>query len=143
MTSFNPQNVVTEYAKPGEILTYTVGATPVVNLTVAGQIAGTLVEFSADRTVIPAQAGSLVCCGVALHDGSASTGNFPVIPVAAEGVWPLKASGTITAGARVKCGAVGTVVVAGATPDASAVIGIAQEAIASGSVGRVKLIGLG
>lgn len=142
MTSFNPQNVVTEYAKPGEILTYTVGATPVANLTVSGQIAGTLVEFSADRTVIPAAAGSLVCCGVALHDGSA-TGTFTAIPVAAEGVWPLKASGTITAGARVKCGAVGTVVAAGATPDASAVIGIAQEAIASGAVGRVKLIGLG
>lgn len=142
MTSFNPQNVVTEYSRPGEILTYTVGATPIVNLTVSGVLAGTLVEFSADRTVIPAQAGSLVCCGVATHDGDAA-GNFTVIPVASEGVWPLKASGTITAGARVKCGALGTVVVAGATPDASAVIGIAQEAIASGAVGRVKLIGLG
>lgn len=147
MTSFNPQNVVTEYAKPGEILTYTVGATPIANLTVSGVIAGTLVEFSADRTVIPAQAGSLKVCGVAMHDGDAA-GNFTEVPVAAEGVWPLKAAANIAAGARVMAAAVGTVTPF--VPDASglvahpeAIIGIAQEAIASGAVGRVKLIGLG
>lgn len=142
MTSFNPQNVVTEYNKPGSILTYTVGATAISNLTVGGQIVGTLVEFSADRTVIPAAAGSVVVAGLALHDGSAST-NFTQVPVATSGVWPIKAASTITAGARLVTGAVGTVAPAGATPDAREVIGIALEAIASGAAGRVKLINLG
>ena len=140
MTSFNKQNVSTEVFKPGEILTYTVGATAVANTPVNGVIPITLVEASADRTVIPAAAGSLICVGGALHDGAIGDTDLAVVSC---GVWWVKASGVITAGARLKCGAVGTVVVAGATPDASAVIGIALEAIASGSVGRVKLINLG
>lgn len=142
MTSANPQSVAQEYFKPGEILTYTVGATAITNPTVSNQISAQLVEISADRTVIPAQAGSLLVAGVALHEGDA-TGLFTKVPVASAGVWPMKASGVVTAGARLKAGATGTVVVAGATPDASAVIGIALEAIASGSIGRVKLINLG
>lgn len=142
MTSPNPQSVAQEYFKPGEILTHTVGATPITNPKVGAQISAQLVEFSADRTVIPAQAGSLLVAGVALHEGDAA-GIFTKIPVASAGVWPLKASGVITAGARLKAGAAGTVVVAGSTPDASAVIGIAMEAIASGAIGRVKLINLG
>lgn len=140
MTSFNKQNVAQEYFKPGAHLTYTVGATAVANTPVSGVTPITLVEASADRTVIPAQAGSLICVGGALHDGAIGDTDLTVV---SRGVWPVKASGTITAGARVKCGALGTVVVAGATPDASAVVGIALEAIASGAVGRVKLTNLG
>lgn len=128
-------NVPVEHFKPGEIMTYTVGATAVSNAPVSGVTPAQVVELSADRTVIPAGATSLVVAGVALHD-QAIGGK---VSVASAGVWPLKASGVVTAGARLVAGAAGTVVVAGATPDARAVIGFALEAIASGSVGRCKL----
>lgn len=140
MTSFNKQHVAQEYFKPGQHLTYTVGATAITNTPVSGVTPITLVELSADRTVIPAGATSLKCVGGALHDGAIGDTDLTVV---SEGVWPVLASGVITAGARVKCGALGTIVVAGATPDASAVVGIALEAIGNGAVGRVKLIGLG
>lgn len=132
-------NVPVEHFKPGEILTYTVGATAVSNAPVSGVTPAQVVEFSADRTVIPAGATSMVVAGVALHD-QAIGGK---VSVASAGVWPLKAAGVITAGARLISAAAGTVVVAGAAPDARSVIGIALEAIGNGAVGRVKLIGLG
>lgn len=128
-------NVPVEYFKPGEIMTYTVGATALSNAPVSGVTPAQVVELSADRTVIPAGAGSVLVIGVALHDAAIGA----KASVASGGVWPLKASGTITAGARLIAGAAGTVVVAGATPDARTVIGVALEAIASGAVGRCKL----
>ena len=139
MTSFNYTNAPQEYFRPGEILTMTVGATAIANTPVSGVVPATVVEFSGDRLVIPAAATSMVVAGVALHDAAIGA----KVSVACAGVWPVKASGVVTAGARLISGAVGTVVVAGATPDARAVIGIALEAIGSGAVGRVKLIGLG
>lgn len=132
-------NVPVEHFKPGEILTYTVGATAISNAPVSGVTPAQVVEASADRTVIPAGATSMIVVGVALHDAAIGA----KVSVASCGVWPLKAAGTITAGARLISAAAGTVVVAGAAPDARSVIGIALEAIASGAVGRVKLIGLG
>lgn len=132
-------NAPVEYFKPGELLTYTVGATPVANTPVSGVVPGTLLEFSGDRLVIPAAAGTNLYAGLATHDAAVGA----KITVASAGVWPVKAGGVITAGARLITGAVGTVVVAGAAPDARQLVGVALEAIASGAVGRVKLTSLG
>ena len=90
----------------------------------AGQAAtgGLLVEaMTGDRIVRTAQVGSVLCVGVAMHDAAATA----KVTVASEGVWMLVASGAIPAGSRVICGAAGVAVVAGATPDARTLIGIA------------------
>lgn len=147
MTSANPQNVAQEYFFPGEFLTYKVGATPITNPKVNGQVSAQLVELSADRTVIPAQAGSTVVVGIAQHEGDAS-GIFTVVTVASAGVWPLKAAANITAGQRLKAAAAGTVTPFVANADGTvarpdAIVAIALEAIASGAIGRCKLINLG
>jgi hypothetical protein len=145
MTSFQKQNVSTEIFKPAEILTYTVGATAVANTPVSGVTPVTLVEFSGNRLVIPAQAGSLKVAGAALHDGAIGDTDLSVVSA---GVWWLLAAANVTAGARLMAAAVGTVTPF--VPDASglvahpeAIIGIALEAFSSGALGRVKLINLG
>lgn len=147
MTSPNPVAVAQEYFKPGQILTYTVGATAITNPKVSGQVSAQLVELSADRTVIPAQAGSVLVVGIAGHEGDA-TGIFKVIPVPSVGVWPLKAAANITKGQRLMAAAAGTVTpwvadASGLVADPRAIVAIALEAIASGAIGRCKLINLG
>jgi hypothetical protein len=126
------KNAITEYlGGSGYVKTYTATATIT---------AGNLVAFTGNRTVGPSAAASLVVAGVALHD--AVSGD--IVSVAHRGTWPMVAQGAITAGARLKAGTVaGSVAAAGATPDASSVIGIAEEAIADTATGRVALSGLG
>jgi len=138
------QNAPAEHFKPGDIITYTVGATAVANTPVATVVPMTLVEASGDRLVIPAAAGSLKVMGGALHDAAIGA----ILSVASGGVWPIKAAANITAGARLMAAAVGTVTPF--VPDASglvahpeSIIAIALEAISSGAVGRCKLINLG
>lgn len=126
----------TAYHQPGDLITYTVGATTVAD--------GDLVELSGDRTVIPAQADSVKCVGFAVYGGVAGE----KIAVAAEGVWPVNASGNLAVGDQLVCAAAGDAKV---VPAASAgyvlgettipyrIVGIALEAIATGTRGRVKL----
>lgn len=98
---------------------------------------GLLCEFAAgDRTVRTAQAGSLVCAGVAIHDAAAGQ----QVTVASEGVWFLTASGSISAGNRVICAAAGQVSAAGATPDARTIIGYAMADATNGNLVPVKFI---
>lgn len=123
---------IVEYHKPGDSLTFTVGATAVTG--------GNLVAASDDRTVIPTGDDSVTCVGVALYDGSEDD----KIAVAAEGVWPLTtvaSTGAVTQGQRVKAMASGRIApidfVGGDTADQ--VVGYALEDIAAGATGRVKL----
>lgn len=106
--------------------TYTVATTAVVG--------GQLVEINGNMTVGPAGAGSTKCVGVAGHDAAVGA-QVTVYPA---GVFDLLAAGAIAAGAKVICGAAGTVVTVGAgTFDQ--VIGTAQEAINNAATGRVAL----
>jgi hypothetical protein len=127
-------NAITEYfGGSGYVKTYTATGTIA---------AGNLVEFTGNRTVAATGTGgtSVVVAGVALHDAISGQ----VVSVGIRGTWPMVAQGAITAGARLKSGTVaGAVAVAGATPDARAVIGVAEEAIADTATGRVTLVGLG
>ncbi len=123
---------IVEYG-PGDRITCTVKA----GQSVSG---GDLVELTADREVEPAGAGSLVAIGVALHDAAASK----PVTVATRGIWPIKAAGAITQGARLEAAAAGdartlqTVDAAGSY-DPRAKIGIALEDIADTATGRVLL----
>lgn len=128
-------NAAVEYVKPGAHATYTASAA-ITNTPVSGVVPITLVEITGNRAVGPAGAGSTKCVGGALHDAASGATNLTVV---AEGVWPIKASGAIAAGDNLICGAAGTVVAAGATPDARTLVGKALEAISSGAVGRCKL----
>lgn len=124
-----------EYFKPGADITVTASAA------VTG---GQLVEFTGDRRVGPAAAGSLVVCGVARQDAAVEG----KVAVASGGVYPLTATGAIAAGQRVMAAAGGTVAAVpapAATPAAGdiantrATVGYALEAIATGATGRIKL----
>jgi predicted RecA/RadA family phage recombinase len=117
-----------EKFSPGDRITCTVAA----GQTVRG---GRLVELTANRTVQEAGAGSLRVAGVAMYDGNAGD----KISVACEGVWMLLAAGAIVAGDVLIAGAAGTVVAAGAAPDARTVIGRAFEAISNAATGPCKL----
>lgn len=121
---------ITEYAYPGDVLTFTPTA-PVTG--------GQLVELTGNRTIGPAGATSTKVCGVAQQD--AATG-VPV-GVRSKGVVGLTASGAVTTGQRLVAGAAGVAVAVAVDTDARMVIGYALEAITSGQVGRVKLINLG
>lgn len=127
---------IIEYFKPGDHLTCTVGATPVVG--------GQLVELSASRTVIPAAADSVKVAGVALYDAAVGE----KVAVASEGMWPVVASGALTAGMRLVAAANGTAKAAptgggayvqGETTFYQRSIGFAVEDIANGVAGRVQL----
>lgn len=103
----------------------------------AGQAAtgGLLLEMlDGDRLVRTAQAGSFLVCGVAMHDAAA----LAKVTVAAEGVWMLVASGTITAGQRVIAAAAGAVAAAGATPDARTVFGYALASAVTTALVPIK-----
>lgn len=98
---------------------------------------GLLVEaMTGDRVVRTAQVGSFLCVGVAMWDGAAGD----MVTIASEGVWFLTASGAIPAGSRVICGAAGVAVVAGATPDARTVVGVALADGTNGNLVPVKLV---
>lgn len=93
-----------------------------------------------DRQVEDATAGSLIVIGVALHDAAAGE----KVTVASEGVWLLKANGSITAGAIVEAGSNGdarviaTVDLSGSV-DPRAIVGRALADIANGELGPVRL----
>lgn len=126
-----PTGGIVEYEMPGDVTTYTAGAT-----ITGGQAVGIT---GADRTVQAAGATSLIVAGVALHD--AASGD--IVSVARVGVWPMTAAGAITRGARVKAGAAGTVSAwVSGTDSAAAIIGYALEAIADTFKGRIRLTGL-
>lgn len=94
---------------------------------------GLLVEAMAgDRVVRTAQAASLICVGMALHDAAAAA----PVTVASAGCWMLTADGTIGAGNKVIPGSAtpGRVAVAGAAPDARTIIG---RGIADVTVGNL------
>jgi hypothetical protein len=94
---------------------------------------GLLVEAMAgDRVVRTAQAASLICVGVAIHDAAAAA----PVTVASQGVWMLTADGTIAAGNKCIPGSTtpGRAAIAGATPDARLVIG---RTIADVTVGNL------
>lgn len=123
---------IVEYEMPGDVTTYTAGAT-----ITGGQV---VAITGADRTVQPAGATSLVAAGVALHDAASGDTDLAVARV---GVWPLTAAGAITRGARVKAGAAGTVSAwVSGTDSAAAIIGYALEAIGDTLKGRIRLTGL-
>lgn len=114
---------------PGDRYTATVGA---------GQVAtgARLVEaMTGDRVVRLAQADSLVCVGVALHDAVAAA----IVTVVTEGVWLLRAAGAIAAGQRVKCGALGVAVPIAADVDPRLAVGWAMADIVDTADGPVKL----
>jgi predicted RecA/RadA family phage recombinase len=99
---------------------------------------GLLVEAATgDRTGRTAQAGSVLCVGVAMWDGAAGD----MVTVAHEGVWFLTVASAVTAGSRVICAASGQIAAAGATPDARTIIGVAfaDQATVSGLC-PVKLV---
>jgi predicted RecA/RadA family phage recombinase len=125
----NVKGGIVEYAHPGDKLTFTVGATPVVG--------GNVVKLSGNRLVIPTTAVTDRPVGVALHDAAVGE----TVTVATEGVWPLKAAGAVAAGDNLTPGAVsGTVSPDNATPtEAMSRVGIALEAIADTAVGRVMV----
>jgi hypothetical protein len=102
-------------------------------------VAGRLVEFTGDRSVGPAAAGSFKVIGVACQDcdGVAATGNK--IAVATGGVWNLRAGAAIAAGDQLVPLANGAVGPSGAAPDARTVIGVALQAINNAADGPVLI----
>lgn len=98
---------------------------------------GKLVALQAghDRQVDECGADSTVCGGVALYDAAPGE----PVTIATEGVWLLKASGAITAGARVKTGAAGVVVALAADVDPRLIVGYALADIADTETGPIKL----
>jgi hypothetical protein len=104
---------------------------------------GQIVEHRTGTDLVgPAAAGSLVVAGVAQHDvpataayqGGPAVGQGHELRVVKDVVVPVTAQGAITVGAKLIVGSVaGTAAVAGATPDARTVIGVAQEAAADGA----------
>jgi predicted RecA/RadA family phage recombinase len=125
MAAPNVKNGITEYVKPGDVLTLTAGGTI---------SAGNLVRISGNRTIVACDA-THAPVGVALHD--AASGD--AVSVATEGVWPVKAAGAVAAGDMLVAAAAGAAAPDNTTPDAMFLVGMALEAIADTAVGRVKL----
>ena len=130
---------VVEYSRPGDLLSYTVGATPVV--------AGNLVELSGSRLVIPAQADSTKVVGIAVFDGA--TGDM-ISVMGGAAIVPMvnSAGGTVTAGTKVVADAAGTfkgveaytgTYVAAEMTISQRIIGMAIEDILANATGRVML----
>jgi len=116
---------IVEYFSPGDRITCTSSGS------VTG---GNVVKLVGNRIVSPAVAADAKF-GVALHN--AATGE--IVTVACVGVWPLKASTTITAGSLVVTTASGQVApgTSASTPDI--LVGQALETINSGATGPVRL----
>jgi len=117
---------IVEYFAPGDRITCKVDES-------AGIAGGNVVTLTASREVGLCGASDFPF-GVAMHDAADNT----MVSIATEGVWPLKASGAISAGNTVVCAAAGAVV-ADLTPDLQLYVGIALEDIADTAVGPVKL----
>jgi hypothetical protein len=103
------------------------GSPSITMTTGAALTAGRLVEISASRTVIHAQANSLKVLGVAKQTSDAVGDK---VAVATGGVWNLTASGAIAAGDQIRAGAAGVAVAIAADGDPRLVVGIALEAAA-------------
>lgn len=135
---------------------------PETHLVSTNLVGGTLVEVDGvTGKVKPASAGSVVCLGLALGDAAATAGMVAgttdtwgrnvagqltppnEVAVAYRGSWWIKntSGGTLAYGARLICGAAGTIAAAGATPDARTIVGIVIEpaGIANNAEGRVRL----
>ena len=110
--------------KPGQALTLKASAA------VTGK---QIVAVSGSGTVAPAGAASTAAVGVAAFDAATNDN----VTVYAGGVQEVTASGAITAGSPVICGASGTVVAA-ATPAAGQQVGIALTTAADGASVRVQ-----
>jgi hypothetical protein len=98
---------------------------------------GQLCEITGDMEVGPAGSASTACVGVAVHSAS-PTGEYKKVSVAAAGVWYLKADGAVNASDALVCAADGAVA-ADNTPTAGTQVGIALEAIDTGTLGRCML----
>lgn len=124
MAAPNVTGGITEYFSPGEHLTMTAAE---------AIVGGNVVKLTANRTVSKGTAAAAAAIGVALYD--AGTGDL--VTVAVGGVWPLKASGAISAGDLLTPAAAGAV---SAASGANPVIAMALEAIADGATGRCLII---
>lgn len=113
--------------KPGQALTLKASAT-----ITAGQI----VEVSGSGTVAPAGADSVKWVGVAAFDAATNDN----VTVYAGGVQSLKASGAITAGDQVVCGAAGVAVSDSTPASAPALVGVALSTAADGAQVRVLVV---
>ncbi|MGH3693243.1 MAG: capsid cement protein [Pseudonocardiaceae bacterium] len=112
--------------KPGNDITLTVGATPVVG--------GNLVALSAANTVIPTTGATAAWLGVATQDAAVGA----KVGVTSGGVQELVAGGAIAVGAMVIPAAGGKVVTVGAGTFGQNV-GIAMTVAADGDKIRVKM----
>jgi hypothetical protein len=110
--------------KPGQALTLKASAA------VTGR---QVVAVSGVNTVGPAGAASTAAVGVAAFDAGINDN----VTIYAGGVQEVIASGAITAGSPVICGAAGTVV-ASATPPAGQQVGVALTTAADAAVVRVQ-----
>lgn len=104
---------------------------------------GRVVEYTGDKRVAHAAAGSLKPAGVAAQTASAAEDKVTVFH---EGIFDLEATGAIAAGDLVEAAANGTVRVLAAVDVAGsfnpkAIVGRASAAIANGAKGPVKLSG--
>lgn len=110
--------------KPGQAITLKASAT------VTGK---QIVAVSGSGTVAPAGAASTAYVGVAGFDAATNDN----VTIFAGGVQEVTASGAITAGSPVVCGANGTVA-SSATPPAGQQVGIALTTAADGAVVRIQ-----
>lgn len=119
------QGGIVEYFSPGDRIT----------CTSSGSVTGGNVVKLVGNRIVSAAGAADAKFGVALHN--AATGE--IVTVACVGVWPLKASTTITAGALVITTASGQVApgTSASTPDI--LVGQALEGINSGASGPVRL----
>ena len=109
---------------PGQALTLKASAT------ITGR---QVVAVSGSGTVAPAGAASTAAVGVAGFDAATNDN----VTIYAGGVQEVVASGAITAGSPVICGAAGTVA-ASATPPAGQQVGVALTTAADGARVRVQ-----
>lgn len=132
------QGGVVEVALPGDVLTYTVGATAVLG--------GQMVDLDAAGSVVHSAADSRKCVGVAMHDAAIGA----KVSVARVGVWMLKASGAIAIGDQISTAAAGDVKAQPAAAAATlgdiniarAIIGVSLATITSTNRGKIMLRGL-
>jgi hypothetical protein len=130
---------IVEFVRPGQHATFTAGA---------AVVGGNLVRLTGNRSVIPtASTAQTAVVGVALF--TAANGD-PNLTVAADGVYPLVAQGSIATGDDLTSGSVAgsaaALAAAGAAyvqAEANAtrnIVGRAYESISNTATGRAKLM---
>lgn len=119
------QGGIVEYFSPGDRIT----------CTSSGSVTGGNVVKLVGNRIISAAVAADSAFGVALHN--AATGE--IVSVACVGVWPLKASTTITAGQFVVTTASGQVAPGTSASTHDILVGQALEGINSGASGPVRL----